>query len=74
MRREFFTDEYELAHGRKPRGVGDWAFVPGNFAWPNGNNDPMPQDGIAWVWGSYADAKREVAKRWPSVTFWRVLS
>lgn len=74
MSREFITTEYEFSHGKKPRGTGSWAFVPANYAWPDGPNEPMPSDGIAWVWGTYSDAKREVAKRWPSVTFWKVLS
>ena len=73
MSREFITTDYEFSHGKKPRGTGTWAFVPGDFAWPNGPNAPMPADGIAWAWGSYSDAKREVAAKWPSVSVWKVL-
>lgn len=72
MSREFITTEYEWAHGKKPRGTGNWAFVPADYIWPNKNT--IPFDAIAWAWGSYSDAKREVTKRWPSVTVWKVLS
>lgn len=70
MNTEWLTTDYEFAHGRKPRGTATWAFVPGDYAWPGST---MPADGIAWAWGSYADAKREVAKAWPAVRFWKVL-
>lgn len=76
MSREFLTDDYENTWGRKPRGVGDWAFVPANYIWPSGQDGDWlpPYDSIAWAWGSYTDAKREVASKWPSVSAWRVLS
>lgn len=64
------THEYEMAHGCKPRGVGSWAFTPMDS---NYRSEP-PEDGIAWAWGSYGDAKKEVAKRFPRVMYWTVLS
>lgn len=70
MRAEFITTDYQFSHGKKPRGVGTWAFVPADHAWP-GNT--MPHDGIAWAWGSYSDAKRDVMREWPQVTYWKVL-
>jgi hypothetical protein len=72
MSREFITTQYEFSHGKKPRGTGTWAFVPADSIWPDRNT--MPQDAIAWAWGSYSDAKREVAAKWPSVSAWKVLS
>lgn len=69
MTREYDTTEYEYRHGRKPRGTCTWAFIPADSIWPG----KMPADAIAWAWGSYADAKREVAKRHPEITDWKVL-
>jgi hypothetical protein len=68
--REWVTTEYVCAHGRAPRGLGTWAFIPDDGIWPG----EIPQDGIAWAWGTYSEAKREVAARHPEVTCWRVLS
>jgi len=70
MSREWDTTEYEWSHGRKPRGTGSWAFVPADSIWPG----EMPADAIAWAWGTYGDAKREVAKRHPEIDRWKVLS
>lgn len=67
---EFTTTEYEFSHGKRPRGRGAWAFVPANYIWP----DAMPEDGIGWANGTYTDAKREIARRYPKVTVWNVLS
>jgi len=64
------TTEYQFSHGKKPRGIATWAFIPNDYCWPG---DDMPADAIAWEWGSYSDAKRKVAAKWPAVTVWRVL-
>lgn len=72
MSREFITTQYEFSHGKKPRGLGSWAFVPADSIWPD--TETMPSDAIAWAWGTYSDAKREVSKKWPTVSAWTVLS
>jgi hypothetical protein len=66
----FNTRDYEFAHGKKPRGDGWWAFVPADYVWKG----DMPSDGIAWVGGTFSEAKREVAKRHPAIDVWSVLS
>jgi hypothetical protein len=43
---EFSTTEFEFAHGKKPRGTGQWAFF---F---DGDSEPM------WFTGSFANAKK----------------
>jgi len=63
------TTEYEKVHGKKPRGHQWWAFTPNDNYWPRGD---MPDDGIAWVWGYYSDAKREIDRKWPLVVVWQV--
>lgn len=68
--RYFDTEGFEFSHGKKPRGVGSYAFVPSDYIWPGGT---MPEDAIAWAWGTYTDAKREVARKYPKVTSWTVL-
>ena len=70
--KEFDTTQYEWSHGKKPRGVGSWAFVPADYIWPK--VETMPADAIAWAWGTYSEAKKEVSKKWPEVQFWSVLS
>ena len=70
MSREYDTTEYEMSHGRKPRGTGNWAFVPSDYVW----RGEMPADAIAWTWGTYADGKREVATKYPEIGRWTVLS
>jgi len=67
--RTYNTREYLNSHGSNPRGTGSWAFVPADYVWPN----EMPSDAIAWAWGTYADAKREIANRHPEITAWVVL-
>lgn len=69
MSADFTISEYEWAHGRKPRGFGQWAFTPADGIYPG----ECPEDGIAWQFGMFSEAKRDVAKRFPSVGFWRVL-
>lgn len=72
-RATFTTTDYEFAHGRRPRGVASWAFIPADGVY-GGDLAGIPADGIAWAWGTYGDAKREVAGKWPGVSVWRVLS
>jgi len=69
MSREFNTTEFEFSHGKKPRGLGTWAFIPAAGYWPA----EIPADGIAWAWGTYTDAKREVTRKYPEVDVWKVL-
>lgn len=71
MAAEFDTHQYEFAHGRKPRGTGSWAFAPADYDYRE--IEAVPDDGIAWGWGLFSDAKREVALRFPSVPAWTVL-
>lgn len=47
------TSAFERAHGRQPRGVGMWGFVP--YALSRSDNY---LDHVMWHTGSYADAKR----------------
>lgn len=68
--REFITYKFEWSHGSKPRGVGSYAFIPEQGYYPDEN---VPDDGIAWAWGTYTEAKREVVKRFPKVDRWVVL-
>lgn len=67
--KEFITTEYQFSHGKKPRGFGHWAFIPADSYWPK----EIPSDGIAWAHGTYTDAKREVARNYPEVHYWKVL-
>ena len=66
----FNTSEYEFAHGKKPRGNGQWAFVPADYCW--GEN--MPHGAVEFVLGGYADAKRDVSRKYPEIAVWKVLS
>ena len=68
--KNFNTTEYEFAHGKKPRGFGFWAFIPADSVWPK----EMPYDAIAWEHGTYAEAKKEVSKKYPEIDYWKVLS
>ena len=68
--REFDTSDYEMVNGRKPRGTRNWALVPADYIYPKNR---MPYDAIAWSWGSYSDAKRDAATRFPEVKVWRVM-
>lgn len=51
MKFEFDTTDYEFSHGKKPRGIGSWAFFP---------NRHMRIEDAVWSPGglSYADAKK----------------
>lgn len=70
MSASFDTTGFEFAHGSKPRGVGTWAFVPADYVYRGGE---IPEDGIVWEWGTYSDAKRAAARRFPEVWNWKVL-
>ncbi len=49
----FSTDDYECAHGRKPRGRGGWAFSPDR------DPDPLDRERVWWFTGTYQEAKRQ---------------
>lgn len=70
MATEFDTTEYEFSHGCKPRGRGSWAFAPlavrpGPWSFPS--------EGMAWVKGTYTEAKRDIRREYPTVQVWQVL-
>lgn len=67
---QFVTKDYQLAHGRKPRGLRTWAFVPADYVWPG----RVPTGAVAFVWGLYGDAKREIARQYPEIDRWTVLA
>jgi hypothetical protein len=69
---EFNTKHYESAWGAKPRGHGHWAFAPARSLWPA--DVEMPEDGLAWAFGTYSEAKRDVRRAFPSVDAWEVMS
>ena len=71
MHANWIITDYVAKHGRKPRGLGNWAFIPADSVWPTGQ---IPEDGIAWEYGTYSQAKTEVARRYPSVWTWLVLA
>lgn len=66
---QFVTKDYQLAHGRKPRGLATWAFVPEDYVW----RGFVPTGAVAFVWGLYGDAKREIAQQYPEIDCWTVL-
>lgn len=68
-KRRFETTDYKLAHGHAPRGRGSWAFAPADH-YPG----VIPDDGIAWAYGTYTEAKAEVVRRFPEVDVWDVLT
>jgi hypothetical protein len=70
MKPEYLTTYYEFAHGSKPRGRGAWAFEPVLGIWPA----DRPEGGIAWATGTYTEAKKQVARTYPNVSEWVVLS
>lgn len=63
------TIEYEFAHGRKPRGVGHWAFSPyrsTEMRFANPKN-------IYWFAGPYSTAKKAAVdyfKDWGHITIY----
>ena len=65
----FDTTEYQLSHGRQPRGYANWALVPADYDY----RDDPPADGIFWHYGFYADAKKEADRAYPYVLRWKVL-
>jgi len=50
---ELSTHEYEMAHGKLPRGRGSWAFCP-----LERYNDTNYLDHVMWFNGTYAEAKK----------------
>lgn len=63
---QFDTTDYQFAHGKAPRGSGQWAFtfvVDGMI--PTRQGEPE----ICWHTGSFADAKRSA--RAYALTFFR---
>jgi hypothetical protein len=63
MKTRIETREYVIAHGRAPRGYGNWAFTMrlANGERAAGHRSEGPtgwHDGIYWVHGNYGDAKR----------------
>ena len=64
MKTEFCTRDYERSHGKKPRGVGVWAFMPGNSG--------EPADWFFSPSMSFADAKAWVKAQRPDVQDWAV--
>jgi hypothetical protein len=62
MKTPIETREYVIAHGRAPRGYGNWAFTMrlANGERAAGHRSEGPtgwHDGIYWVNGSYTTAK-----------------
>ena len=68
-KRRFDTTDYQLTYGHSPRGRGSWAFAPADA----GRVIPA-LDNIAWESGTYTEAKAAVARRFPGVTRWVVLT
>lgn len=52
----FRTERYEAAHGRKPRGEGEWAF--GRSGWQQSGD----ASDVIWAHGAYVAAKKEAAR------------
>jgi len=69
MKAYFETIRYEAAHGKKPRGTGNWAFCP---------NDTYAADNyldhVVWASGTYSEAKATVSRQYPGVSYWTVCS
>jgi len=70
MKRQFVTTEFEMSHGKTPRGYGSWGFAPYTFVY---QMHEIPWDEIVWSTGTYTAAKRDVAQRHPDVREWIVL-
>lgn len=59
----FSTDEYEQAHGRRPRGYGSWAFCPREYY---RGNDYLEH--TKWFNGcTYGEAKRQARAAFAAV-------
>lgn len=69
MTATYDTMNYQLSHGKQPRGHGNWALVPADY---NYRAEP-PADGIVWVWGYFTEAKQQASRLYPSVPRWKVL-
>lgn len=49
--REFRTEEFELAHGKRPKGRGSWAFIPVRIAGPAEHwRDPLMREFLMEKW------------------------
>ena len=68
---QFETREYERNHGHRPRGEGQWAFMPMD-EWRGTVSDNVDE----WVFTpcmmSYSEAKRWVEDNHPTVSMWSV--
>jgi hypothetical protein len=51
---EFSTREYEMAHGKQPRGQGSWAFCPAQAY-----NLTNYLDHVKWFSGTFAQARKQ---------------
>lgn len=51
---DFSTREYEMAHGKAPKGRGSWAFCP-----RQNYNDSNYLDHTVWFSGTYAEARKQ---------------
>lgn len=85
--REFRTEEFELAHGKRPKGRGSWAFIPVRI---EGLRDPLMRDVLMEKWEgrlglpiftsdfgapaslTYGEAKKAISAHFPEISIWRV--
>lgn len=70
MYASFDTVDYQMAHGKQPRGQGNWALVPADYNY----GDTPPYDGIFWHYGYWSAAKQEAERAYPRVVRWKVLT
>ena len=52
------TTQFQMAHGKMPRGSGSWAFWFGR----NGRVDSSNMDAAHWYYGRWSDAKRQAVQ------------
>ena len=57
MKPEVNTNQFEFAHGKKPRGQGTWAFSVSRT--PRFDATPGTRDAIFWCNASYRAAKQQ---------------
>lgn len=55
----FDTDQFEFAHGHKPRGYGRWAFATRTAERAARGTGQLPE-GIEWRDGTYTEAKAQL--------------
>lgn len=85
--REFLTQEFELSHGKAPKGRGSWAFVPLRV---EHLRDPLARQFAAEKWAgrlgepiflsdagfmgamTYGEAKKKIGAAYPEITAWSV--